>query len=204
MSRTSFGLACFATLAFFPLQRARAADSREPRAIAHFAAGCFWCAEHDFEAVPGVLSVISGYTGGGEPNPTYEQVSSGTTGHAESIEVVYNPHQVSYEKLLDVFWHNVDPVAVDAQFCDHGHQYRSAIFYSSPEEKALAEKTKSKVEAKLKEKVATEVVPSGKFWPAEEYHQHYATKNPIRYQFYRTSCGRDRRLKELRQRLDMK
>jgi peptide-methionine (S)-S-oxide reductase len=177
-------------------------EAAAKEATAYFAAGCFWCSEHDFEAVPGVRSVTSGYIGGETTNPTYEQVSSGRTGHTEGIAVVYDSQKVTYEKLLEVFWRNVDPVAVDAQFCDHGRQYRSAIFYRTPEEKALAEKTRAQVQTKLKEKVATEVAPAGKFWPAEEYHQDYAKKNPLRYKFYRFNCGRDARLKELRGRLD--
>ena len=170
--------------------------------VAYFAAGCFWCSEHDFEDVPGVLDVNSGYTGGKESHPTYEQVSSGTTGHAESIRVTYDPSRVSYLKLLDLFWHNVDPVATDAQFCDHGHQYRSAIFYGSADEKKLAESSRALVQTQLGEKVATEVISAGIFWPAEDYHQRYAKKNPIRYRFYRSRCGRDARLEQVRAQLD--
>ncbi len=166
---------------------------------ATFAGGCFWCMEPAFDHVPGVVSVTVGYTGGTKKNPTYEEVSSGTTGHAESIEVVYDPTKVSYEKLLDIFWHNIDPTVKDRQFCDVGHQYRSAIFYHNEEQKRLAEASKEALEAskRLKGPVYTEIVPASTFYPAEEYHQEYYKKNPVRYKYYRWNCGRDQRLKEL-------
>jgi len=169
------------------------------RAKATFAGGCFWCMQPPFEELPGVLRTTVGYTGGGVRNPTYEQVSAGGTGHAESIEIEYDPSKISYEKLLDVFWHNVDPVTQDAQFCDHGRQYRTAIFYHDAAQKAAAEASKRALEAtkKLPGPIVTEVVPAGEFWPAEEYHQRYHEKNPIRYKYYRWSCGRDARLREL-------
>ena len=169
------------------------------RATAIFAGGCFWCEETAFEGVPGVVAVISGYTGGHVANPTYEQVSSGVTGHAESVEVVYDPGKISYEKLLDIFWHNVDPLQKDAQFCDHGTQYRSAIFYKGPEQQRAAEGSKAKLEeeARFKGKIVTEIVPASTFYRAEEYHQDFYRKNPVRYYSYRTGCGRDARLKEL-------
>jgi peptide-methionine (S)-S-oxide reductase len=176
---------------------ARAADA--PLATATFAGGCFWCMEPPFEALDGVVSVTAGYTGGSKPNPTYEEVSAGGTGHAESIEVTYDPTKVTYEKLLDVFWHNVDPTTRDAQFCDHGRQYRTAIFYHDETQHRLAEESKQALERAhtLPGPIVTEIVPAGPFYPAEEYHQDYYKKNPIRYRFYRYNCGRDARLEKL-------
>ena len=166
---------------------------------ATFAGGCFWCMEHPFDELPGVVSVTSGYTGGHKQNPTYEEVSAGGTGHAEAVQIVYDPAKVSYEKLLSVFWHNIDPTTRDRQFCDEGHQYRSAIFYHNEEQHRLALQSKAQLEKikTFREPVVTEIVQAAEFYPAEEYHQHYYKKNPIRYKFYRTTCGRDRRLKEL-------
>lgn len=166
---------------------------------ATFAGGCFWCMQPPFEELPGVLHTTVGYTGGDVRNPTYEQVSAGGTGHAESIEIEYDPSKISYEKLLDVFWHNVDPVTREAQFCDRGRQYRTAIFYHDGAQKAAAEASKRALETteKLPGPIVTEIVPAGDFWPAEEYHQRYHEKNPIRYRYYRWSCGRDARLREL-------
>jgi peptide-methionine (S)-S-oxide reductase len=166
-------------------------------AIATFAGGCFWCVEADFDKVDGVISTTSGYTGGHTANPSYEQVSHGGTGHVEAVEIVYDPAKVSYKKLLDVFWHNIDPLAKDRQFCDHGDQYRSAIFYHDEEQRALAEASKAAVEKRFEQPVATQIVPAGAFYKAEEYHQDYYKKNPIRYKFYRFNCGRDARLEEL-------
>jgi peptide-methionine (S)-S-oxide reductase len=169
-------------------------------ATATFAGGCFWCMEPPFEALVGVVSVTAGYTGGHVPNPTYEQVSAGGTGHAESVQIVYDPSQVSYETLLDVFWHNVDPLAKDRQFCDVGHQYRTAIFVHGPEQRKLAEASRDALRASgpLQGRViATEIVDAGPFYPAEEYHQDYYKKNPLRYRFYRATCRRDARLKEI-------
>jgi peptide-methionine (S)-S-oxide reductase len=152
-----------------------------------------------FENLPGVIATTVGYTGGSVKHPTYEQVSAGGTGHAESIEIEYDPSKISYEKLLDVFWHNVDPVTRNAQFCDHGNQYRTAIFYHDETQQRLAEESKRALEAskKLPGPIVTEIVAAGEFWPAEEYHQRYHEKNPIRYKYYRWNCGRDARLKEL-------
>jgi peptide-methionine (S)-S-oxide reductase len=166
---------------------------------ATFAGGCFWCMEHAFDELPGVISVTSGYTGGHMKNPTYEEVSAGGTGHAESVEIVYDPARITYEKLLEVFWHNIDPTAKDRQFCDSGHQYRSAIFYHNEEQHRLALQSKAALEKSkpFKGPIVTEIVKAAEFYPAEEYHQHYYRKNPIRYKFYRYSCGRDQRLKEL-------
>jgi peptide-methionine (S)-S-oxide reductase len=166
---------------------------------ATFAGGCFWCMEPAFDKLPGVRSVISGYTGGQKLNPTYEEVSSGTTGHAESIEITYEPAVISYSKLLDVFWHNVDPTVKDRQFCDSGSQYRSAIFYHGEDQKRLAEASKKALEQskRFPGPIYTEIVAATTFYPAEEYHQKYYQKNPIRYKYYRYGCGRDQRLKEL-------
>jgi peptide-methionine (S)-S-oxide reductase len=177
-----------------------AAEEAPPaRATATFAGGCFWCMEPPLEALPGVVSVTAGYTGGTLPHPTYEQVSSGVTGHAESVEVVYDPARISYEKLLDVFWHNVDPLTPDAQFCDHGRQYRTAIFYHDDAQRRAAEASKRALEAskRFDRPIVTEIVPATHFWPAEEYHQDYHRKNPIRYKYYRWNCGRDQRLREV-------
>lgn len=166
---------------------------------ATFAGGCFWCMEAPFDSLPGVVSVTVGYTGGSLKNPTYEQVSAGGTGHAESVRVVFDPTRISYAKLLEVYWHNIDPTVKDRQFCDRGHQYRSAIFYHGEEQRRIAEESKAALEKgkPFKAPIVTEIVPAGEFYPAEEYHQHYYKKNPIRYRFYRGGCGRDARLKEL-------
>ena len=171
----------------------------DARATAIFAGGCFWCEETAFEGLPGVFAVVSGYTGGQTKNPTYEQVSSGGTGHAESVEVTYDPGKISYEKLLEVFWHNVDPFQKDAQFCDHGTQYRSAIFYRDEAQRKAAEESKRKLEEqpRFKGKIVTQIVAASTFYPAEEYHQDFYKKNPARYNSYRQGCGRDARLKEI-------
>jgi peptide-methionine (S)-S-oxide reductase len=166
---------------------------------ATFAGGCFWCMEHPFDALPGVVSVTSGYTGGQKVNPTYQEVSAGGTGHAEAVQIVYDPSKIHYGKLLDVFWHNIDPTTVDRQFCDSGNQYRSAIFYHTEEQHKEALQSKAALEKSkpFREPVVTEIVPAGEYYAAEEYHQQYYKKNPIRYRYYRSGCGRDRRLKEL-------
>lgn len=168
-----------------------------PTAVATFAGGCFWCEESAFEGVKGVSSVISGYTGGTVKNPTYEEVSSGTTGHRESVQVVYNPNVVSYQQLLDVFWKNVDPFDNSGQFCDHGSQYRGAIFVHDAQQRALAEASKAAVEKRFGRRVVTDIFPASQFWQAEEYHQDYYKKNPVRYRIYRFNCGRDERLKDI-------
>ena len=169
------------------------------RETAIFAGGCFWCEETAFVGVPGVISVTSGYTGGQVKNPTYEQVSSGSTGHAESVEVVFDPTKISYEKLLDVFWHNVDPTQANGQFCDHGNQYRSSIFYTSESQRKAAEDSKRKLEEepRFKGKIVTQIVAATPFYRAEEYHQEFYKKNPQRYHEYRLGCGRDARLKQI-------
>jgi peptide-methionine (S)-S-oxide reductase len=166
---------------------------------ATFAGGCFWCMEHPFDELTGVVSVTSGYTGGTKLNPTYEEVSAGGTGHAESVQIVYDPAKIGYEKLLQVYWHNIDPTVRDRQFCDGGHQYRSAIFFHNETQRQLAMKSKNTLEKSkaFREPVVTEITRATEFYPAEEYHQHYYKKNPIRYKYYRGRCGRDARLKEL-------
>jgi peptide-methionine (S)-S-oxide reductase len=168
-------------------------------AIATFAGGCFWCMEPPFDATPGVLETIVGYTGGTVENPTYEQVSAGGTGHTESIQIVYDPAVVNYEHLLEIFWKNIDPLDPNGQFCDKGAQYRSAIFYHNDEQKKLAEASKKQLEdnCSLPQTIITEIVAASTFYRAEDYHQDYYQKNPIRYKFYRYTCGRDKRLSEL-------
>jgi len=163
-----------------------------------FAGGCFWCTESDFEKVDGVIEVVSGYTGGHVPNPTYEQDSAGGTGHLEAIKVIYDPEKITYQKLLEIFWRHVDPTDAGGQFVDRGSQYRSAIFYATEEERRLAEATKNKLAASgpFKKPVATDILRLGPFYPAEAYHQDYYKKNPIRYNWYRSGSGRDRFLKE--------
>jgi len=164
-----------------------------------FAGGCFWCMEEAFEKVPGVVSVVSGYTDGRTKNPSYEMVSSGTTGHAEAIEVKFDPSKISYEKLLDVFWINHDPTYTDRQFCDHGSQYRPGIFWQDEEQRRLAEASRAKYEKlkEFKQPIVTPITKATQFWPAEEYHQDYYKKNPVRYNFYSNGCGRYSRLNEL-------
>jgi len=168
-------------------------------ARATFAGGCFWCMEPPFDKLDGVISTTSGYTGGTKKDPTYDEVSAGTTGHTEAVEIVYDPAKIDYQKLLDVFWHNIDPVTANRQFCDRGTQYRSAIFYHDAEQKRLAETSKEALDAsgRLGKPIVTEIVAAGTFYPAEEYHQDYYEKNPVRYNYYRYQCGRDARLKEL-------
>lgn len=169
------------------------------QAAATFAGGCFWCMEAPFDKLPGVMAVTVGYTGGHLKNPTYAQVSDGGSGHAEAVQIIYDAQKISYEKLLEVFWHNIDPTTLDRQFCDYGRQYRSAVFYHTEEQRRLAEQSKAYL-AKHKAfagPVVTEIVPADTFYQAEEYHQHYYQKNPLRYKFYRSSCGRDHRLQEL-------
>jgi peptide-methionine (S)-S-oxide reductase len=169
----------------------------EERAI--FAGGCFWCMEAPFDKLPGVVSVTAGYTGGQKKNPTYKEVSAGGTGHAEAVQVVYDPSKISYSALLAVFWRNIDPTVSDRQFCDVGPQYRAAIFYHGEEQRKAALQTKAALERSkpFREPVVTEIAPAREFYPAEEYHQHYYKKNPLRYRYYRSGCGRDKRLKEL-------
>ena len=168
-------------------------------AKATFAGGCFWCVEADFDKVPGVLSTTSGYIGGKVANPTYEQVASKLTGHAEAVEIVYDPSKVSYEKLVEHFWRTIDPTTKDAQFCDHGSPYRSAIFANDAAQLKIAQASLEtlKKNKPFKEPVVTEILSAGPFYKAEDYHQDYYKKNPVRYQYYRSACGRDARLKQL-------
>jgi peptide-methionine (S)-S-oxide reductase len=172
------------------------ADAQE-QARATFAGGCFWCMEPPFDKLDGVVSTTSGYTGGRTADPTYEQVSAGRTGHAEAVEVVYNPRKVTYSQLLDVFWRNIDPLTANAQFCDAGSQYRAAIFVHDETQRRLAEESKTAVARRLQKPVVTEIATASKFWPAEDYHQDYYRKNPVRYGLYRAGCGRDQRLEAI-------
>ncbi len=176
-----------------------AAPAATATAKATFAGGCFWCVEADFDKVPGVLSTTSGYIGGTVANPTYNQVSAKTTGHTEAVEIVYDPAKVSYEQLLNVYWRSIDPTVVDRQFCDVGSPYRTAIFAHGPQQLAAAQASKAALEKNkpFREAIVTPVLPATTFYGAEAYHQDYYKKNPVRYNYYRTSCGRDSRLKEL-------
>jgi peptide-methionine (S)-S-oxide reductase len=167
------------------------------RAEAIFAGGCFWCVEADFDKVPGVTETVSGYTGGMLADPTYEQVSHGGTGHFEAVRIVYDPAKVSYETLLTVFWHSVDPTDPDGQFCDKGDSYRTAIFVNGAEQRRLAETSKAKAEAALGGKIVTPILDAKPFYAAEGYHQNYYRENPLRYKLYRWNCGRDQRIAEL-------
>ena len=168
-------------------------------AKATFAGGCFWCMEPPFDKLDGVTSTTSGYTGGERRHPTYGDVSSGRTAHAEAVEVVYDPSKITYAQLLDVFWRNVDPLTRNRQFCDHGTQYRTAIFFHDAEQERLSRESKRRIDEsnRFAAPVVTEIVEAGVFWAAEDYHQDYYLNNSIRYKFYRFGCGRDRRLEEL-------
>jgi peptide-methionine (S)-S-oxide reductase len=165
-------------------QEKKAANQQAPAgrqlAKATFAGGCFWCMEGPFDKLDGVVSTTSGYTGGQKKNPTYEEVSAGGTGHTESVQIVYDPAKVSYQKLLDVFWHNIDPLVKDRQFCDAGTQYRSAIFFHNEEQRRLAEASKAEIQKRFKEPVVTQIAAASTYYPAEEYHQDYYVKNPVR------------------------
>ncbi|MGA8276664.1 MAG: peptide-methionine (S)-S-oxide reductase MsrA [Rhodanobacteraceae bacterium] len=187
----------------FSVAQAFAAPTPAPKAgleRATFAGGCFWCMEPPFIDLPGVVSVTAGYAGGSMVDPTYEDVSAGGTGHAESVEIVFDPRIVDYAQLLHIYWHNIDPTEKDRQFCDSGNQYRTAIFYHSPAQKQKAEDSKAAIE-KLPQfagkTLYTEIVPAGPFYAAEDYHQHYFRKNPVSYKFYRWNCGRDQRLEQI-------
>jgi peptide-methionine (S)-S-oxide reductase len=185
-----FGLAHAAEMAKLP--------QPEPgQAVATFAGGCFWCVESDFDHVAGVVSTTSGYAGGKTANPTYYEVGAGSTGYAESVQVIYDPKKVSYTQLVDFFWRHIDPTVKDQQFCDHGSQYRTAIFVHNADERKLAEESKKKVEAELKKPIYTEIDNAGTFYPAEEYHQDFYVKNPAKYKFYRWNCGRDQRIEQI-------
>jgi peptide-methionine (S)-S-oxide reductase len=204
MKKIAIPLFSVAALLLLLLSASAAPPQPAPLAPAHlekaaFAGGCFWCMVGPFDKLPGVAKVLSGYTGGRTKNPTYEEVSSGSTGHAESVEVTYDPTKISYQRLLDVYWHNVDPLNPNGQFCDYGNQYRTAIFYHDATQKRLAEESKAAIERShhFKEPVVTQIVAATEFYPAEEYHQDYYKKNPVRYKFYRYNCGRDKRLAAL-------
>jgi peptide-methionine (S)-S-oxide reductase len=182
-----------ALVSFFSAGGAMAAETK----LATFAGGCFWCMHGEFAAIEGVSKVLSGYTGGTTANPTYEQVSTGTTGHLEAIEVAYDPAKVSYQKLLDIFWENIDPLDEYGQFCDKGSQYRAGIFTHDAEQKKLAEASREKVKTLFKQPVATIIADATTFYPAEDYHQDYYIKSKARYKMYRMGCGRDARLEQL-------
>jgi peptide-methionine (S)-S-oxide reductase len=178
---------------------ASSAEAPEGAARATFAGGCFWCMEPPFDKIDGVYSTTSGYAGGKVKNPSYKQVSAGVTGHAEAIQVVYDPERVTYEELLEVFWHNVDPLDGGGQFCDRGSQYRTAIFFEGDEQRRAAEASKQALtdSGRLPGPIVTEITPLEAFYPAEDYHQDFYKRNPVRYTSYRAGCGRDRRLKQL-------
>ncbi|MFO1304899.1 MAG: peptide-methionine (S)-S-oxide reductase MsrA [Burkholderiales bacterium] len=197
-----FSLCLALAAGLFIAAQAGAQSPKDPppgKAIATFAGGCFWCMEPPYDKLDGVTSTTSGYMGGKTRNPTYSEVSSGSTGHAEVVQVLYDPAKISYQKLLEVYWRNVDPTVTDRQFCDVGSQYRTTIFVHTEEQRKAAEKSKADL-AKgkpFKDAIVTPIVAAGEFWPAEEYHQDYYIKNPVRYTYYRTGCGRDARLKAL-------
>ena len=203
MKTASFAVLALAALASLALGAAAQAPAPASKAaataVATFAGGCFWCMEPPYDKLPGVISTTSGYMGGGKRYPTYEEVSNGVTGHAEVVQVAYDPSKVSYEKLLEVFWVNIDPTVENRQFCDRGTQYRTAIFVHTPEQRKAADASKAAVQKSkpFSEPIVTPVVDAGEFWPAEDYHQDYYRKNPARYTYYRTGCGRDARLKQL-------
>lgn len=179
-------------------QEAATAADAPALALATFAGGCFWCMEPPFDKLEGVVSTTAGYAGGPEPNPVYEEVARGRTGHAEVVQVAFDPSRVSYEALLQVFWRNIDPFAVDRQFCDTGAHYRSGIFYHDDQQRVAAEASLAEIAARFDEPIVTRIEPvADTFHPAEEYHQDYYLKNPLRYRFYRYNCGRDRRLEQI-------
>jgi peptide-methionine (S)-S-oxide reductase len=176
-----------------------AATSENGHALATFAGGCFWCMEPPYDKLDGVFATTSGYMGGSKADPTYQEVSAGGTGHAEAVQVTYDPAKVSYEELLEVFWRNVDPLDDGGQFCDRGDQYRTGIFVHDQDQRRLAEASKRALEdsGRFEQRIVTEIVAAGAFYPAEDYHQDYYQKNPVRYKFYRWNCGRDARLEQL-------
>ena len=190
-----------ATAVVVPLSTAAKEDDTQESNFekATFAGGCFWCMEPPFDALDGVISTTSGYTGGHKVKPTYKEVSAGSTGHTEAVQIVFDPAKVSFDELLDVFWRNIDPTTSERQFCDQGSQYRPGIFYHDDIQKALAESSRQEIEDSriLTKPNVTEIVAVGTFYPAEDYHQNYYKKNPLRYKFYRSSCGRDRTLEQI-------
>jgi peptide-methionine (S)-S-oxide reductase len=167
--------------------------------LATFAGGCFWSMQKAFDGVPGVVSVTAGYAGGSKADPSYQEVETGRTGHAESVQVIYDPARISYEGLLDIYWHHIDPLTPNAAFCDHGPQYRSIIFYRDAEQQRLAEASKRALDQshRFPTPIVTAIQPATAFYPAEEYHQQYYKKNPARYAAYRIGCGRDQRIRQL-------
>jgi peptide-methionine (S)-S-oxide reductase len=179
------------------LALAPAAAGAQELKTAIFAGGCFWCVESDFDAVPGVVKTISGYTGGHLDNPTYKQVSAGGTGHHEAVEITYDPSQVSYEQLLSAFWHSVDPTDDGGQFCDRGESYKTAIYVADAAQRQAAEASLQAAQAQLGRGIVTAIVDAGPFYPAEDYHQDYYVKSPLRYKYYRWACGRNQRIEEL-------
>jgi peptide-methionine (S)-S-oxide reductase len=174
-----------------------AAQGKPQLEKATFAAGCFWCTEADFDKVAGVVSTTSGYTGGRVANPTYEQVSSGGTGHVESVEIVFDPSKVTYEQLLDVYWHNVDPFNARGQFCDFGEQYRPVIWVHTPAQRAAAEASKERLQQMFKRQIVVTIESAGAFYKAEDYHQDFHQRSAVRYKYYRWGCGRDARLADI-------
>ncbi len=194
-------LAIAAMFAGFAMSASGSSEDSVPEgaAVATFAGGCFWCMEPPFDKLEGVISTTSGYTGGETENPTYRDVSAGVTGHAEVVRVVYDPEVIGYDKLLDVFWRNVDPLTAEGQFCDFGSQYRTGIFVHDPEQRRLAEASKAALvqSGRFDKQIVTEISEAGPFYPAEDYHQDYYRKNPVSYRFYRYRCGRDQRLESL-------
>lgn len=186
-------------LACLPVQHAYAATDRPPLAKAIFAGGSFWYMEEAFDQQPGVIEVIAGYTGGHTSNPTYDEVAAGDTGHAQAVQVFYDPTKTNYKKLLDIFWHNVDPTVGDRQFCDVGPEFRSEIFYLDSEQQRLAEQSKADLTQSkpFKEPIVTQITPASAFYPAEQSHQYYYRKNPIHYGYHYFTCGRGQRLEDL-------
>jgi len=211
MRATAILLACIAIPSAILMAETIARDSLRPviispadvhrkdLSIALFAGGCFWSMERPFERVPGVVATVVGYEGGDALHPTYTEVESGKTGYAETVQVTFDSTRVSYDKLLDVYWHNIDPFTREAQFCDHGDQYRTAIFYLNDGQRQAAETSRNSVASRLTRfgDVVTQIVPAKKFWPAEDYHQHYADRNVIQYTLYRVGCGRDERTQQI-------
>ncbi len=191
------------TIAFITISAAYSESDQQSiskeLSVATFAGGCFWCMEPPFDKTDGVISTTSGYTDGHKKDPSYQEVSAGGTGHTEAVQIVYDPSKVSYEKLLEIFWRNIDPTTRNRQFCDKGSQYRSGIYYHDQEQKQLADKSKAKLDSNkpFPQAIVTEIKMASEFYPAENYHQDYYQKNPIRYKFYRHGCGRDKRLKSL-------
>jgi len=190
----TFGAAGLAAAQAQPSPGAKPATAR-----ATFAGGCFWCMEEVYDKVPGVIATVSGYMGGHTKNPTYEQIGTGRTGHAEVVQVEYDPAKVSYAKLLEVFWRNIDPTQKDAQFCDQGSQYRSGVFYHDEEQKRLADASRQALQKNkpFRGEIVTEITPASSFYAAEGYHQDFHQKNPTRYKFYKSGCGREARLQQL-------